>query len=221
MIIEQAFTVDASRDETAALLVDVPRMVGCIPGVDDIEELKPGKYQAVLGVRLGPIRAAFQGVMSLDASGAPARLTATGEGRDRATGSVAKVQFAADLLEESPGRTSVTAVTDLALRGKMGQFGTGVMRAAAGEIVQEFASRVNASLAAERAAGGPATQGPVGTAQPRIAPGSRKATAPGLAGVLSRAAWNALKRRVHDVTQRLTQRLTQRAGKATSSRRAS
>lgn len=187
MIIEQSFTVHAPRAETAAFFVDIDRVARCVPGVEEVTEVEPDRYQAVLAVRLGPIRAAFQGTMALDASEAPSRLKAVGEGRDRATGSVAKVGFTADLAEEVPGQTSVRAVADVALRGRMAQFGTGVMRAAAGELVAEFATCANATLAA--------AHGPPGRHQPGAAPATaaqtvasteRVARSRGMVGVLLR-----------------------------------
>jgi carbon monoxide dehydrogenase subunit G len=146
MIIEQAFTINASLEDTARYFADAARVAACVPGVEDLVEVSPNSYKAVLVVRLGPIRATFQGSVEVDYSGAPARLTAAGEGRDRSTGSIAKVSGSADLVETSPGVTTVTAVADLALRGRMAHFGTGVIRAAAGEMVKEFAKLTNASF---------------------------------------------------------------------------
>lgn len=149
LLIDQTFTVTAPADVTAAFFSDIERVSGCIPGVQDVCQAPDGTYEATLGVRLGPIRAAFGGVLALDDSEAPKRLRATGEGRDRATGSSAKVEFTADLSEDEPGKTTVRAVADVAIRGKLSQFGTGVMRAAAGEIVREFAACADATLAAD------------------------------------------------------------------------
>lgn len=192
MIIEQRFIVRAPLDETAAFFLDIDRVSACVPGVEGVEELEPGSYRAVLGVRLGPIRAAFQGTMALDASESPHRLKATGEGRDRATGSLAKVSFTADLTEEQPGETTVTAVADVALRGRMAQFGTGVMRAAAGEMVEHFAQCANASLAPVMLA---SATDPVGDPAP-------ERRAPGIAGILLRSIWKALRGAVRNLFSR-------------------
>lgn len=146
MIIEQTFAVNASHEQTVEFFSDIQQVGSCIPGVEGVRETEPGQYEATLAVRLGPIRAAFKGSVSLDEGQAPARLKASGEGRDRATGSIAKVDFTADLSEDQPGVTTVCTVADLAIRGKLAQFGTGVMKAAAGEIVQEFAACANAKL---------------------------------------------------------------------------
>lgn len=149
MIIEQTFTVNAPHAKTADFFFDIEQVSSCMPGVEEVHELEPGRYEATLGVRLGPIRAAFKGSIKLDEGEAPKRLRASGEGRDRATGSTAQVDFTADLSEDEPGVTTVRAVADVAIRGKLSQFGTGVMRAAAGEIVREFAACANVKLAAQ------------------------------------------------------------------------
>ena len=147
MLIEQTFPLAASRKEVAGFFGDIERVAACIPGVEDVQDLEDGRYAAVLVLRLGPIRAAFKGTLALDVHQAPERFLATGEGRDRATGTVASVTFAADLAEVGPAQTEVTAVADLSLRGRLAQFGTGVVRAAAGEMVSEFAVRANQVLA--------------------------------------------------------------------------
>lgn len=190
MLIEQAFVLDAPREAVAELLTDIDRVSGCIPGIEDVTETAPGSYDAVLAVRLGPIRAAFKGHLDLDDSQAPDRLVAAGEGRDRATGSLAKVRFTADLTEPTPGRTTVAAVADVALRGRLGQFGTGVMRAAAAEIVAEFAEQADRELAAE---GGAASA-------PPAAP--REQRRPGLLRLVARGMLTSLRTRLRGLFSR-------------------
>lgn len=193
MIIEEEFTVNAPRDQVAAFFTDIHRVAACVPGLEGVEELGPNHYSARLGVRMGPIRAAFGGSLRLDPSDAPARLVAHGEGRDRATGSVATVRFTADLTEPTPGTTHVKAVADVALRGRMSQYGTGIVRAAAGEIVREFANRANATLAAEaaRPAAAAPQQAVATTAPPAVATAPQR----GLLALLVRALLRALRDR--------------------------
>ena len=220
MIIEQTFTVQAPLEAAAAFFLDIDRVSPCMPGVESVEEIEPGQYQAVLAVRLGPIRAAFEGTMTLDDSEAPDRLSATAQGRDKATGSVAKVAFTADLREAQPGETTVVAVTDMTLRGRMAQFGTGVIRAAASELVDEFASCANATLAgsdapldhqAGDAAGDPSNAtannpaaDPATASAPVPAPVS--AASPSLLRILARGLWKALREKVRNVPSRRNRR---------------
>lgn len=231
MIIEQKFTVRAPLEATAAFFLDIDRVSPCMPGVESVKVIEPGEYQAVLAVRLGPIRAAFEGTMTLDDSEAPNRLLATAQGRDKATGSVAKVAFTADLREERPGETTVVAVTDMTLRGRMAQFGTGVIRAAAGELVDEFASCANATLAAGHAplnhqADDPAIHPANHPAvHPANHPASDPATAsapvpapvpsssPSVLRILARSLWKALRRKVSGLSSRRDRR-TDSTGRA-------
>lgn len=190
MIIEQTFTVDAPPAETAAFFLDIDRVSACIPGVEGVKEVSPGEYEATLGVRLGPIKAAFTGSIALDDTDAPERLRANGQGRDRATNSSVKVDFTADLTEEQPGTTTVRAVADLTIRGKLSQFGTGVMRAAAGEIVREFAACANDTLTSQRAA--PVAQ-PTSEVDDESAPSAARAHAPAQRGMVSIVARGVLR----------------------------
>ncbi|TQM11472.1 CoxG family protein [Pseudonocardia kunmingensis] len=200
MIIEHEFVVAAPREAVAAFFTDIDRVGSCVPGLEDVVRLEPDHYGALLAVRMGPIRAAFSGTLHLDAGAAPARLTAMGEGRDRATGSVATVRFTADLVEHEPGRTRVTASADVALRGRMAQYGTGVVRAAAGELVREFAACTNASLTGSTDVGTPQEagspqRGSASTRVPAAAPAAARRPT-GLLTLLLRGMVRSARRRL-------------------------
>jgi len=212
MIIEQTFTVEASREKTAEFFADIEQVGSCIPGVEGVRELEAGRYEATLAVRLGPIRAAFKGAISLDDGEAPKRLKASGEGRDRATGSTAKIDFTADLSEDAPGVTTVRTVADVAIRGRLSQFGTGVMRAAAGELVQEFAGCANAKLAAASgAAGSDGSRNAGRGSEPAAHPSAQGTSSPpaqrGLLKVVLRSLVRSLARALRRAADRIETRL--------------
>lgn len=147
MIIRQTFTVSAPRERVAVLLTDVPSMSRCVPGVEKVREEEDNRYGAVLRLSLGPISTAFEGSVELDAAEAPQRLRASGRGRDRRSGSQAEISFTADLEEEQSDRTRVEAEADVVIRGRLGQFGTGVIESTGRELVASFAECLNATLA--------------------------------------------------------------------------
>lgn len=139
VLIEETFTIDAPKAEVAAFLLDVDRMGGCVPGVEGLKRLDDDRYEASLSVRMGPIQAKFKGDVAIDASGAPDAIVASASGRDAATGSVAQVKFSAELTENGTGSTSIRSVSDVTIRGRLGQFGSGVVSATAREMVKSFA----------------------------------------------------------------------------------
>ncbi len=139
MIIEQTFTIAASRDKVAAFLLSPERMLYCVPGVEDVTATESGSYKATLKAKVGPIRATFTGEVTIDGSQSPDVIVASGEGSDRATGSKAQVALEARLAETEPNVTTITSRADVALRGRLGQFGTGVIQSIAGEMIGQFA----------------------------------------------------------------------------------
>ena len=149
MIIEQTFTVSGSREEVARFLAAPDQMLYCVPGVESVTQEDDGSYKATLKAKVGPIRASFTGNVSIDSSQTPDRITASGEGRDRATGTVAKVTLDADLTETEPGVTTISSRADVALRGRLGQFGTGVIQSIAGEMIEQFARCVETRVAGD------------------------------------------------------------------------
>ncbi|MGH2697959.1 MAG: CoxG family protein [Actinomycetota bacterium] len=146
MIITESFILQAERDRVAALLADIERVAGCVPGVENVAMTEPDTYQAVLRVQIGPIVSSFKGSVEVDRSEAPARLAAKAEGKDRSTQSMAKVGFSAALEEIGDGTTRVDAEADVSIRGRLGQFGTGVIQATATQMLNDFATCVNAAL---------------------------------------------------------------------------
>jgi carbon monoxide dehydrogenase subunit G len=185
MEIRETFRLDAPRDQVAAVLVDVPVVAECVPGVQDVTQQDDGSWSAVLAAQLGPIKARFAGSIAVDDSAAPEKLRAKGSGSDRGTGSQAQVSMEATLTEEAGG-TTVDIVADVVIRGRLGQFGTGIIRATAQEMTKVFVECLGVRLAQQpvatpdapqaAAAGGLAAAPAPTVAEP--APAPRPAAAP-------------------------------------------
>jgi len=148
VIIGESFILQAGRERAAALLTDIERVATCVPGVENVRMTEPNAYEAVLRMQIGPIKSSFSGSVQVDPSGAPARLAATAQGKDRSTQSMAKVGFSATLEEIGDGTTRVDAEADVSIRGRLGQFGTGVIQATATRMLSDFATCANTVLAA-------------------------------------------------------------------------
>jgi carbon monoxide dehydrogenase subunit G len=173
MRIDERFTLEAPLETAFAFLADVRRVAGCVPGVEGLTEQEDGSFTAQLKVQLGPIKASFDGEVALVTDRDARRLTATGQGRDKGSGSRAEVAFAGDLEERDDGSTDVVSVAEVTIRGKLGQFGTGVIRATATEVLRDFVACANATLRADAAAAAAGEHGPgdgvAGGAAPRAA----------------------------------------------------
>jgi carbon monoxide dehydrogenase subunit G len=146
MIIENSFSIAAPRSEVVAAFLDAERTLSCVPGVTGVTKEGEHRYTATLTAKVGPIKANFAGSVTYDAGQAPEAIRATGEGRDRASGSVAKVTLDATFREPEAGQTHIATRADLAIRGRLGQFGTGVVQAIADEMIGSFARCLEATI---------------------------------------------------------------------------
>lgn len=145
MIIEERFELSAPPAAVADGLLDVVTVSQCVPGVSAVRETADGSFEAVLQMQVGPIRAAFAGELVVDRSAAPGTIRATGSGVDRASGSAGTIHVEATL-RETPHGTEVTTIADVSLRGRLGQFGAGVIRATSSELLRQFIGCFEASL---------------------------------------------------------------------------
>ncbi|PCK23168.1 SRPBCC family protein [Rhodococcus qingshengii] len=165
------FEVDLPIEETWRLLTDLEKVAPCLPGAS-ITSKEGDDFYGQAKIKVGPITAQYKGkaqFTNLDAKNRTAVLLARGKdsrGQGDATATVT-----AKLTPHGAG-TKVTVETDLALSGKVAQFGRGVLADVSGALMGLFAERLQAMVAAESS---PTTEAPL---QPVPATVSAVAAAP-------------------------------------------
>lgn len=163
------FEVALPPEQTWTLLTDLEKVAPCLPGAS-ITSVDGEDYHGRAKIKVGPITAEYKGVAQfteMDASAHRAVLLARGKdarGQGDATATVT-----ATLSPEGTG-TKVTVETDLALTGKVAQFGRGVLADVSGALMGLFADRLQEMVLAE---GGTPTAAPAPQA-----PASAPAAAP-------------------------------------------
>jgi uncharacterized protein len=145
-----SFTVDRPVERTWAVLTDIHRVAPCLPGATllgpDGENEEAGHRGAVT-VKVGPITSRYEGVARFaERDDSAHRAVIRAEGRDvRGQGS-ASATIHVRLRPHGSG-TEVTVDTDLALAGRVAQFGRGVVADVSGKLVGRFAERLEAEVA--------------------------------------------------------------------------
>jgi carbon monoxide dehydrogenase subunit G len=148
MIIEDKFRIERSLEEVWGFFTDIPRVGQCVPGAEGVSQVSENGYAGSLSVRVGPVAANFQGEANVIETIPPARLVAEINGKDRRTSSFIKGTFTANLEQVEPTATEVTYRVDVAIRGRLGQFGSTVIQATAKEMTLAFVDCVQQQLAA-------------------------------------------------------------------------
>jgi uncharacterized protein len=151
--LENSFEVAAPPERAWELLMDVPRIVPCMPGATLTEVVDDSHWKAEMGVKLGPIGLTFATDVAreeVDEAARRVRLGATARevrNRGRAQASIDSRLSALD-----DGGTRVDITTDLTLSGPAAQYGRGLIQDISSQLVSSFAECLQAQLAPSREA---------------------------------------------------------------------
>jgi carbon monoxide dehydrogenase subunit G len=148
MKLEQSFEVAAPIDEVWAALNDLERVAPCLPGAAITEHDEDGTYHGTFQVKLGPTTAAYRGTIKIESADErthTATLKARGTDRRGQGGASATI---VNTLEEHAGATTVHAVTDFTITGRLAGFGRGgMMQDISNRLLRDFSTCLQSRLA--------------------------------------------------------------------------
>jgi carbon monoxide dehydrogenase subunit G len=147
MIIENRVTMAAQLERVWEILLDVPAVSRCVPGVVSVTALADGNYAGILEIRIGPIKTRLEGTLALaeqdrDAWQARMDVRAT----DRRLGGAVNAKVTMRLRPAADGGTELAVHTDAAVLGKLGQFGQAVIKRQADEMMATFARNLSSEI---------------------------------------------------------------------------
>ena len=148
MTFTQECVIPVERERLWDFLMDVPKVGRCVPGVEAIEAIDGNAYKGGLKVQVGPIRLSLQGTITVEeADGNTGRARMRAEANDRRLGGGIRARLSLTLSPADVG-TRVTIDTDLAVLGKIGEFGQPIIKKKADALLEEFARNLQSTLAA-------------------------------------------------------------------------
>lgn len=211
MKLENQLQVTATAEQAWSLLMDVPRVVPCMPGAELVDTVGEDRWKARMKVKLGPMSLTFDVDVertAVEEAGRRVELKATArETRNRGR---AKATVESVLTEAGDGVVTIAMTTDLSLQGAVAQYGTGIVRDVSQELVRSFASSLQKELepAVPHAAPTPA-DGVGATTAAAPSPVNEPAPAPAEQPSLSvrRLVVSVLRSRLADLLERLAARL--------------
>lgn len=197
MILSNEFMIEAPVDRAWRLLDEVDSVILCMPGASyagrDGDDHKVG-----IKVKVGAITANFQGTIRyLEKDEATRTAKIRGSGKDTGGKASANATISLRMEEDSANRTRVLVDTDLALTGKLAQFGGGIIVDIASRMVDQFSSNLHAAIAERSADGESASVNDAGAVSPDAVPAAATAREPEAldlgpvaGGVAKRLMWN-------------------------------
>lgn len=169
--IENTFVVPAPSEDAWRVLVDVPRVVPCMPGAQLTEVLDERRFRATARLKVGPVDLQFGGegeLYDVDAAARTAKLRAKGRDAKGRGAFQAEMTFR---LTPQGAETLARVDTDLTLSGSVAQYGrgAGIVKEMTGQLTAQFARNLSALITAgrdEAAAGRPAAEAGEARAKP-------------------------------------------------------
>jgi uncharacterized protein len=157
MDLTNEFRVPLGTDEAWAVLTDIERIAPCMPGAT-LEGVEGDEYRGTVKVKVGPMTAQYKGtVRFLERDDALYKAVLRAEGRETRGQGSAAATITATITPDADG-SAVNVVTDLAISGKVAQFGRGVLADVSTRLMRQFVEHLQQDLAGSAAPASPAAR---------------------------------------------------------------
>ena len=133
------YRIPASREKVWDALNDPEVLRDCIPGAKSLEKISDTEMKATVEAKVGPVKAAFTGQVTLSNIDPPNGYTITGESKGGVAG-FAKGGADVALAGDGPDATVLTYVAKAQVGGKLAQIGGRLVDATAKQMADQFFS---------------------------------------------------------------------------------
>jgi carbon monoxide dehydrogenase subunit G len=139
-------SIPAPRAAVFAKVQDARFFASCVEGVQEMKEIDPTHYTAVLETKVAYLKFKFNVTVEVVRMDAPSEIEAKVEGTP--LGIVGRLTATSiTRLADDNGGTKVSYEIDTALTGKLGSLGQPVLRSKAKEMERIFTERIRAAFA--------------------------------------------------------------------------
>ncbi len=155
MEITSEFSLPLGPDEAYRLLLDLDRVAPCLPGATLGSATEDGARGLTLTVRLGPMRFAYDGTISVDNQDAVARRAVlVGAARERRGQGTAKATISMQVSQNGDVGSRIASVANIELTGRAAQTGRGIVEDVSRQMIDEMAKCLAARHSDEGAQSG-------------------------------------------------------------------
>lgn len=136
--------IAAPREHVWERLNDVDTLKLCIPGCQELQKLSDTEFTAKVTAKVGPVRATFNGKVTLSDLNPPAGYTISGEGFGGVAGFARGGATVA--LSEENGETVLRYGVQAQVGGKLAQIGSRLVDGVARKFADEFFTKFVATV---------------------------------------------------------------------------
>lgn len=145
MVIEGEERIAAAIENVWRALNDAEVLKACIPGCETLEKTSDSELEATVTLKIGPIKAKFNGSVELTNLNPPHSYTISGEGKGGIAG-FAKGGADVSLREDGPDATILSYSAKADVGGKMAQLGGRLIESTSKKLASQFFGDFNAHV---------------------------------------------------------------------------
>ena len=136
MELSEEIRIGVSKQVLFDALNDPEVLKNCIPGCETLTQTSPTEMDATVALKVGPVKARFNGSVTLDTTNGPDAMSLTGEGKGGAAG-FAKGGADVELIEDGDG-TILRYTAKAQIGGKIAQLGSRLIQSTAKKLSAKF-----------------------------------------------------------------------------------
>lgn len=137
MELADEITINAPKEVVYAALNDPEILKQCIPGCEELIKHSDTELEALVVLKVGPVKARFSGNVQLDTAGAPDAFSLSGQGNGGAAGH-AKGGADVTLVADGDGNTVLRYNAKAEIGGKLAQLGSRLIQSTAKKLAAKF-----------------------------------------------------------------------------------
>jgi len=147
MELKDEIVINAPRDAVYAALNDPEVLKDCIPGCEELTKKSDTDLEALVVLKIGPVKAKFKGKVTLNPENPPEKFSLRGEGNGGAAGFA---KGGADVtLEEHEEGTLLRYDAKADIGGKLAQLGSRLVQGTAKKLSGKFFDNLASRMSAE------------------------------------------------------------------------
>ena len=150
MQFENTCVVRVPRQKLWDFLIVVPNVAACLPGVEEVNALSEKDYTGMVGLKMGIVKLKLRGkitVESIDSNRYETSLVL--QAADRKISGLIQGKMGMRLDEIAEEETKLTVQTEVSLLGKIGEFGQGLIKKKADQMMAAFAATLVSKVSGE------------------------------------------------------------------------
>jgi len=148
IVIEGEERIGAPLQDVWTALNDVEFLKDCIPGCQKLERVSDTEMTATVVLKIGPIKATFEGAVELCNLNPPHSYTIQGEGKGGIAG-FAKGGADVTLIQEEADVTLLKYAAKADIGGKIAQLGSRLIESTSKKLSGQFFTAINEKLSAK------------------------------------------------------------------------